>query len=160
MVKTNPRNVTKEDLKKCQGCILNNMFVEEHLDYLSKVKKANCILIQNIENTTVIKEKTNNSGIYVPRGTKCPTLSPSKILTLVSNRYDYNKNNPPVPFKQKNSNKKSPNRFLIKNIIIEQNYREKLLYISTQLQDHPNIEFYTDGSLSNLKTPNCKMEIG
>ena len=45
-------------------------------------------------------------------------------------------------------------------IINEQIYRIELENIVEQLKNHPIIDIYTDGSLTNLKNPNCRMGIG
>ena len=49
---------------------------------------------------------------------------------------------------------------LIRSIIKEQIYKDKLEQIAIQLSKYQYIDIYTDGSLKNLKDPNCRMGVG
>jgi len=73
MIKTNPRNKSTEHLKKCQGCLINNIFVKHYLNHTPNIKNATCVMIQNSNNIVTLKEK-KNEGKYLPKGIKSPLL--------------------------------------------------------------------------------------
>ena len=62
LIPNNPRNKNSNHLRKCNGCSHNNIFVKQHIKLVNPRNKANCSLINNIDDIVTIKADSGKSG--------------------------------------------------------------------------------------------------